>query len=274
MSGRSGSSAGRLLIGVAMAVFAIISFFASQSYNPVTGQNQFVSLTPQQEIRLGLQSAPQMVQEFGGVYQNQQVQDAIDRIGFDLVNNSIAADTPWQFEFTVLDDPNTINAFALPGGPIFITTGLLFRLEEQGEDAVAGVLAHEIVHVLGRHSSEQIAKSELTNGLIGAVAVASDSASAAQTAAVVGQLINMSYGRQAELQSDTLGICLMIDAGYDPQGMIETMQVLATASGGNRPPEFASTHPNPENRIQQIEQAIRNADAQCPDQATVNSRRR
>ncbi len=274
MSGRSGSSAGRLLIGVAMAIFAIISFFASQSYNPVTGQNQFVSLTPQQEIRLGLQSAPQMVQEFGGVYQSQPVQDAIDRIGFDLVNNSIAADTPWQFEFTVLDDPNTINAFALPGGPIFITTGLLFRLEEQGEDAVAGVLAHEIVHVLGRHSSEQIAKSELTNGLIGAVAVASDSASAAQTAAVVGQLINMSYGRQAELQSDTLGICLMVDAGYDPQGMIETMQVLATASGGNRPPEFASTHPNPENRIQQIEQAIRNADAQCPDQATVNSRRR
>ncbi len=263
MRQRSGGG-GRLLIGIAMAVFALISFFASQQYNPVTGENQYVSLTPRQEIALGLQSAPQMIQEFGGLYEDQEVQALIDEIGLDLVNSSVAADTPWQFEFHVLDDPQTVNAFALPGGQVFITTALLSRFDR--EDQIAGVLAHEIVHVLARHGAQRLAKSELTNGLVGAVAVASDDATAAQTAAVVGQLVNMRYGREDEIQSDTLGICLMLDAGYDPVAMAEVMQILAEASSGVSQPEFFSTHPNPDNRIQRIQEAIAMAPEGCPQQ--------
>ncbi|MDX1994011.1 MAG: M48 family metallopeptidase [bacterium] len=255
---RAGGGGGRLLIGIIIAVISIVSYLASQETNPVTGERQYVSLTPQQEIALGLQSAPELIQQFGGEYRDADVQDEIDDIGARLVRE-INQDVPWQFEFTVLDDPETVNAFALPGGPVFITTALLFELDT--EDQVAGVLAHEIVHVLARHSAQRIAQSELTNGLIGAVGVASGDASAAQTAAVIGQLVNMQYGRDDELQSDTLGVCLMIDAGYDPEAMVEVMRVLEAAGGGGGQPEFFSTHPNPQNRIRQIEEAIANSES-------------
>lgn len=260
--GMTGGMGARLMMGIAMAVFALITYLGSQEYNPVTGENQYVSLTSQQEIALGLQSAPQMIQEFGGLYNDQEVQTAIDDIGWRLVNNSVASQTNWRFEFHVLADSNTINAFALPGGQIFITVALLSRLES--EDQVAGVLAHEIVHVLARHGAQRIAKSDLTNGLVGAVGVASGDASAAQTAAMIGQLVNMQYGRDDELESDRIGICLMIDAGYDPQEMVGVMEILAQASSGNRQPEFFSTHPNPENRIEAIQRAIANAPQDCP----------
>jgi predicted Zn-dependent protease len=257
-----GGITGRLLLGLIIAIFSIISYFASQQYNPVTGENQHVSLTPQQEIALGVQSVPEIVNEFGGLSRDDQAQTLVDDIGFSLANGDIARDTPWEFEFYVLDDPETINAFALPGGPVFITSGLLSRLETS--DEVAGVLAHEIVHVLARHSAEQIAQSQLSNGLVGAVAVASGDASASQTAAMIAQLVNMKYGRGDELQSDTFGVCLMIDSGYDPNGMVEVMHILEAASDGNRPPEFFSTHPNPENRIREIQQAIEDAPTECP----------
>lgn len=257
----SGGSAMRLIIGVIFAIFAIISYMSSQEFNPVTGENQYISLTPQQEIALGLQSAPELIREYGGLYGDEQVQSLVDEIGLSLVNNSIARDTPWQFEFYVLDS-SVVNAFALPGGQVFITAELLSRFET--EDQVAAVLAHEIVHVLARHSAQRIAQNELTNGLIGAVSVASGDAGAAQTAAMIGQLINMQYGRDDEIQSDTLGVCLLLDAGYSPNAMIQVMEVLAAASGGARQPEFFSTHPNPDNRIQQIEQAIANEGRDCP----------
>jgi predicted Zn-dependent protease len=252
----------RLLIGLAFAAFSLFSYFASRQFNPVTGENQHVSLTPQQEIALGLQSAPELIQQFGGMYEDEQIQNEIDNIGFELVRDSVAADTPWEWEFYVLDDPETINAFALPGGQVFITTALLSELETV--DEVAGVLAHEIVHVLARHSAQQLAKNQLTNGLIGAVAVATENASAAQTAAVIGQLVNMSYGRDHEIQSDTLGVCLMLDAGYEPEAMVRVMEVLAAAGGGQRQPEFFSTHPSPDNRIERIQEAVDRLPEGCP----------
>lgn len=260
-SRRSSGAGGRLLIGIIIAVISLISYFGSRSYNPVTGEEQYISLTKEQEIVLGLQSTPQMIQEYGGLYADEQLQQQIDAIGFNLVDSSIAATTEWEFDFHLLDAPNTVNAFALPGGPVFMTTGLLRDLDTEAE--VAGVLAHEIVHVLARHGAQRIAKSELTNGLIGAVGVASGDANAAQTAAVIGQLVNMSYGRDDEIESDTLGVCLMIEAGYDPAAMIEVMRVLEASGGGAGQPEFFSTHPNPQNRIAEIQRAIDNADTNC-----------
>jgi beta-barrel assembly-enhancing protease len=262
IGGASGGSSGRLLIGIIIAIISLISYFASQSYNPVTGENQYLSLTPEQEIALGYQSAPEMIQEFGGLSRDDRAQNLVDDIGSQLDNTDIVRGTPWQFDYNVLADQETVNAFALPGGPIFITTALLSALET--EDEVAGVLAHETVHVLARHSAQQIAKNDLTNGLIGAVAVASGDANAAQTAAVIGQLINMRYGRQDETQADTLGVCLMIDAGYDPNAMVQVMQVLEQVGGGSSGPDWFSTHPSPQNRIAAIQDVIQNADTNCP----------
>jgi predicted Zn-dependent protease len=159
-----------------------------------------------------------------------------------------------------LADEQTVNAFALPGGQIFITAGLLSKLSTEGQ--LAGVLGHEIGHVVGRHSAEQLAKARLTQGLTGAAAIATydpdnpASQTGAIAAAMIGKLLNMRYGREDELESDRLAVRLTGESGYDPRAMIEVMRILEQAGGGARGPEFAQTHPNPGNRIAEIEQAI------------------
>ena len=253
--GQRSSGKARLLIAVVIGIISLISYFSSSEYNPVTGEKQHISISKDQEIALGLQAVPEMVQQFGGLFPDQSMQDLVDNIGNNIVKKSTANTTDWQFEFHLLADQQTVNAFALPGGQVFITYALLSRLESNGQ--LAGVLGHEIGHVIARHSAQRLAKQNLTQGLINAVLVGSESYSTAQTAAVIGQMVNMSYGREDELESDDLGVRFMSEAGYDPRGMIRVMEILAEASGGGqRQPEFFSTHPNPENRIQKIEHAI------------------
>jgi beta-barrel assembly-enhancing protease len=245
---------GRLIVAGIIALFAIISYFGSTSENPLTGEKQRVAMTPEQEITLGYKSAPQMAAQMGGVSRNAQAVALVQRIGEGLVRQSVAAKSPYKFSFHVLADPKTVNAFALPGGPIFITEGLLRQLKTEAE--LAGVLGHEIGHVIARHSSERLAKQQLTQGLVGALVVGSGDYTTAQIGQMVGGMINMKYGREDELESDALGIRIMAEAGYDPRAMIRVMDVLAKASGGSRQPEFVSTHPAPENRSERIKQEI------------------
>jgi beta-barrel assembly-enhancing protease len=262
-----GRGSGRLLIAAAIAAFSLFSYFSSRQDNPVTGETQYIDITPEQEIALGLEAAPQMAAEFGGLDENAQDQTIVDEIGNRIVQSSPAGSSPYQFDFHLLDDDQTINAFALPGGQVFITRALYDQLTREGE--LAGVLGHEIGHVVARHSAEHIAKAKLTEGLTGAAVIAAydpdnpSSASRAQIALLVGQLINLKFGRDDELESDYLGVCFMNDSGYDPNEMVQVMQVLASSRTGNEPPEFFSTHPNPENRIQRIQQAIQNINT-CP----------
>jgi predicted Zn-dependent protease len=244
----------RLVIAVIIALFAIITYFSSTSENPLTGEKQRVAMTPEQEIALGYQSAPQMAAQMGGISRNAQAVALVQRVGEHLVRQSVAAKSPYKFSFHVLADPKTVNAFALPGGPVFITEGLLRLLKSEAE--LAGVLGHEIGHVIARHSSERLAKQQLTQGLLGALVVGSGDFTTAQIGQVVGSMINMSYGREDEIESDGLGIRIMTEAGYDPRGMIRVMEVLGKASGGSRQPEFMSTHPAPENRSERIREAI------------------
>lgn len=265
-SSRRGCGGARLLIGVAMAAFALISYFGSSVYNPVTGEKQHVNITAEQEIALGMQSAPEMAQQYGGLHPDAQARAHVETIGGRVVANSAAAQSQYPFQFHLLADQQTINAFALPGGQIFITDALYSRLQTEGQ--LAGVLGHEVGHVVGRHSAEQIAKQQLTQGLTGAVVLSTydpnnpSSQRTAQVAMVIGQLVNMKFGREDELESDHLGVRFMSEAGYDPRAMIGVMQILDEASSGGRPPEFFSTHPNPENRIARIEEAIQK---QFPD---------
>jgi len=181
-------------------------------------------------------------------------------VGERIVAQTRAGETEYDFEFNVLADNETINAFALPGGQVFITAALFDQLQTEGQ--LAGVLGHEIVHVIGRHSSEQMAEMQLTQGLTGAAVMATydpdnpSSQNTAQVALLIGQLINLKFGRDDELESDRFGVRFMSEAGYDPRGMIDVMQILASASEGDAPPAFFSTHPNPGNRIERIEEAI------------------
>jgi len=201
-----------------------------------------------------------MMQQHGGLLNDQEVQDFVDYVCDRILSNSAAMQAEWPYECHVLADGQTVNAFALPGGQMFLTLALYNRLETEGQ--VAGVMAHEIGHVVARHSAQQIAKAQLTQGLTGAAVLAAydpnnpRSAATAQMVAMIGQVVNMKYGRDDELESDKLGVWFMSEAGYDPHALISVMQILDEASSGSRPPEFLSTHPNPDNRIEQIELAI------------------
>jgi predicted Zn-dependent protease len=249
----------RLGIALVIAAIGIAYYYCNQQVNPVTGEKQHVAMTPDQEVALGLQAAPQMAEQFGGLHPDPTVQNTVEQIGEAIVARSAARGSGYQYDFHVLRDPETVNAFALPGGQVFITAALLARLRDEAQ--LAGVLGHEIGHVVGRHSAEQLAKAQLTQALVGAAGVAassedSDGRQAAAVAAVVGQLVNMRFGRKDELESDRFGVRFMGEAGYDPHALVDVMEILAQSSGGGRQPEFLSTHPDPGNRRGEIEAEI------------------
>ncbi|HZN24199.1 MAG TPA: M48 family metallopeptidase [Burkholderiales bacterium] len=243
----------RWLIALVIAAFGFISYCSTTAENPITGEKQHIRMTPEQEVSLGRQLAPQMAAQMGGLSKSPAA-ERVRRIGQRVVERSSAVKTPYKYDFYVLADQRTVNAFALPGGQIFITEALLGLLNS--EDEVAAVLGHEVGHVLARHSAEQLAKQQLTQQIIGAVVIGSGSYDAAQLANLAGSLIHMKHGRNDELEADSLGLRLTREAGYDPRAMIAVMQVLEKASGGARQPEFASTHPSPANRIQRIREQL------------------
>ena len=266
--GRSSGCSGRLLMAAVIVVISLITYFGSESTNPVTNEVQHISMSPDQEIAMGLQAAPEVSAEFGGLDSNQSDQQRVQQVGQRIVQDSPASTTPYEYAYHLLADSQIVNAFALPGGQVFITRALYDQLQTEGE--LAGILGHETGHVVARHSAEQIAKAELTQGLTGAALIAAcdpnnpnGCVAASQLAAVVGQLIGMKYSRLDETEADWLGVCFMNDSGYDPQDMVKVMQLLDALSQGERPPEFLSSHPDPGNRILQIQEDIQSID-QCP----------
>ena len=257
-SSSSGIS-GRLIIALLIAGFSLLTYFSTTEYNPVTKQNQHLDLSPKQEIVLGLQSTPQMEKQYGGLSSDQKGTDEVADIGRDLVTKSAVSNTPYKYDFHLLADDHTINAFALPGGQVFITEGLFKKLSTPGE--VACVLAHETGHVVARHSAQHIAKQQLMQGLTGAAVLATydpndpSSRNSAAMAAIIGELVTLKFGRNDELEADKLGVRFAEEAGYDPRSMIKVMDIL-DKEAKTRTPEFFSTHPNPEHRIERIKDAI------------------
>src|SRR5688572_13316166 len=258
---RPGRVPPQVIIGIIIAVIGLVGYFTKTQVNPVTGEKQRVgNMTPADEVRLGLALAPKMAQQMGGLVPDSDPQARlVDEVGRRLVQYSDAAKSPFGFEFHLVRKPDMINAFALPGGQIFITTGLLAKMETEAQ--LAGVLGHEIGHVIHRHSAEHMAKGQLGQSLVAAVAVgASDERGrgmgAAMAAAMANQMLQLRYGRDDETESDTYGLTLMAQAGYDPRGMLEVMRVLKEAGGGGRQPEFMLSHPLPDNRLKEIEEAI------------------
>ena len=249
----------QIVIALIVAAFAVFSYFGKSSYNPVTEQKQHVDMTPDQETALGLQSVPEMSKEYGGEAQDAAGQAAVDSVGNELISKTDAKNGPYKYKFHLLADPRTVNAFALPGGQVFITEGLYKHLTTRGE--LACVMGHEVGHVVARHSAQQLAKQELTQGLTGAAVVATydpndRNQTGATMAMLIGKVVSLKFGRGDELEADKLGVRFSSEAGYDPRSMIKVMEILDKLAK-TRTPEFFSTHPNPENRIKKIEVEIK-----------------
>lgn len=244
-----------LIIGVGMALFQAFKYYTNVQVNPITGESQRIQWSQEEEVSLGLQSAPQMAQQHGGLHPDQRAQAHVDQVGKRLTANTIAAKAGYPYDFHLLADDRTVNAFALPGGQCFITAALYQRLEN--EDQLAGVMGHEIGHVIHRHGAERMASQGFIQGLIQSIMIGSGgSHSATSIANMIGQYTSMKYGRDQELESDDFGVRLMLEAGYNPEHLIGVMDILEKASGGSRVPEFQSTHPSPDNRREKIQEAI------------------
>lgn len=232
--------------------------------NEATGRSIFtLGMSKQQQMALGAEAAPQFVQEMGGPVPDPRLQSYVDRIGRALAAQTEGDNKNWAWEFNYINTAQ-VNAFALPGGKVFFTRGLAERLTTEAQ--MAGVIGHEIGHVTAEHGAQRIASSTAIGGGIQAAAVlvgVSGSAAAQQAGQVLipglnvgGQLVLLKFGRKEELEADALGVRYMTRAGYNPKGQMEVMQVLAQLSKGPSQPEFLSTHPDPQARVEAIRQML------------------
>jgi predicted Zn-dependent protease len=236
--------------------------------NPATGERQFSLMSEAQEIQIGKEADAQIRQEMG-LYENAELQRYVNSIGQRLAKASERPTLPWQF--AVVDEP-AVNAFALPGGFIYLTRGILAFLDN--EDQLAGVLGHEIGHVTARHSAQQYTQ-QTTAGLgLALLSIFVPESRPFQGAAEAATgLLLLKYGRDDERQADRLGVEYTSKTGYDPAGvagMLTTLARLDEASGSRRGvPNWLSTHPAPADRVAEVQQFVR--EAQVPAGTTGRS---
>ncbi len=255
----------RMLAGIVLAIISLIIYMTHTQVNPVTGRRQHIAMTVDQEKQMGLEAAPEMASQMGGRANPTTDPSAreVALIGRRLVEESDASRSPYvgNYHFNLLNDEKTVNAFALPGGQVFITRALYDQLDDEAE--LAGVLGHEIGHVVNRHSAEQMAKTQLGQGLTTAVGVGASGDNRGQhammVAAMVNQLSQLHFSREDESEADTFGLRYMAQAGFDPSAMLDVMEILKNASKGGRQPEFLATHPAPETRLDEIRATLKSA---------------
>jgi predicted Zn-dependent protease len=239
-----------------LATLLVLSACAT---NPATGKRQIALISEQQEIAMG-QEADQQVQQQLGLYPDRELQEYVNRVGQKLAAASERPNLPWTFR--VVDDP-VVNAFALPGGHIFVTRGLLTHLTSEAE--LASVIGHEIGHVTARHSVEQMSKAQLAQiGLIAGMIVKPELANYADLATQGLQLMFLKFSRDDERQADDLGLRYMYQQNYDPREMpqvFETLRRVSSQQGNGRIPGWLLTHPTEEERIRTISSKVAKLDA-------------
>ena len=252
----------RLLICGACLIAVI-----SCATNPVTGRREFTLMSEAQEIGIGRESDPQIKAEMG-VYNDPELQKYVSDLGLRLARLSERPNLPWQF--TVVDQP-AINAFAVPGGFIYITRGILPFLADEAE--LVGVLGHEIGHVTARHSAQQYTRS--VGGLVGLTALGVFVPAARPFGQLSQQALGvlfLKYGREDELQSDQLGVKYATSGGWDPAGvpgMLSTLGRLDEAAGDRKGvPNFLSTHPDPLARVAEVQATVQQSKATHPNLIT------
>lgn len=233
------------------------------SRNPVTGKREFSLISEAQEIQMGQQYDPAVVAEFG-LYDDRDLQQFIETRGMAMARASERPSLPWSFKVV---DSEVVNAFAVPGGFIYFTRGIMAHFNNEAE--FAGVLGHEIGHVTARHTVQQQSKQTLAQlGLVGGMILSPELASQGESLMQGLQLLFLKFSRDAESQSDQLGVRYSTDQGYDAKEMAGFFETLDRLSGGaeNRIPSFLSTHPDPGQREQRVRamaiEAQQNATAQ------------
>jgi predicted Zn-dependent protease len=228
---------------------------AAWAQGPTQFHPGFNLFSKEQDIQLGQENAAQ-VRRHMNVVHNPYLNEYVARVGKRLVSSREAQESGFPFTFEVVADPS-INAFALPGGPMFINTGLLRAVDNEAQ--LAGVMGHEMSHVILRHGTNQASNSKL-------IELPAVLGSQVAGGSLVGQLAQMGIGlgansvllkfpRSAESQADLMGSHLMAEAGYNPIEMAHFFEKL-NGEGGGKAPQFLSNHPNPDNREKAIEQEI------------------
>lgn len=241
-------------VAAAAALFLSLAAAIACATNPVTGRSQLALMSEEQEIEMGRQ-AHQEVLATMGAYEDPELQRYVSEIGLRLAAQSERPDLPWTF--TVIDDPS-INAFALPGGFIYLTRGILTHMSSEAE--MVSVLGHEIGHVTARHTVERISKAQLAQlGLFAGMILSPEIRNYGDLASTGLQVMFLKFSRDDERQADDLGFRYTNRAGYEPREMAEifrTLDRVSEGSGQGRLPDWLATHPNPANRVERIEQAI------------------
>ena len=220
--------------------------------NPVTGRRELTLVSEAQEISMGQEAAKSAAEEMG-VYPEPALQEYVSGIGMAMAKASERPGLPWSF--TVIDDA-AVNAFALPGGPVFITRGILGHMNSEGQ--MASVLGHEIGHITARHSVRQISRAQLAQiGLIGATIARPELQGVGDLGSQGLGLLFLRFGRDAETEADMLGFQYMTRQRYDPTEMAEMFRTLDRTGGEERrTPQWLSTHPDPGNRVVRTQERI------------------
>jgi predicted Zn-dependent protease len=237
----------------ALATLSLLAL-GSCATNPVTGRRELSLVSEAQEIQMGQQGAQEVVQSLGLV-NDQALNDYVHRIGTALAAKSERPNLPWTFR--VVDDPQP-NAFALPGGFIFMTRGMMNLMRSEAE--LAGVLGHEIGHVTARHSVQQISQQQVAQLGLGIGAILSPTVAQLGEVASAGlQLLFMKFGRDDERQSDELGFRYSLQSGYDVRefdDIFASLKRIGEASGQSPIPSWQSTHPDPGERVQTAQRRL------------------
>lgn len=239
---------------VCMSVVAGLSFATGCQTNEATGRSQLNFMSLEEEIALGEEAMPELVDQYGGRVNDAVLNEYVSRVGHALAAHSELSndEVPWEF---ILLDSEVINAFALPGGKVFISRGLMSKMTNEAQ--LAGVLGHEIGHVTAEHVDERISNATLLKVGTSALSVATQDAQGMSKyiPAVVGtggQGYLLKFGRDQESEADSLGLRYMARAGYNPHAQRQVMQILESTMGEGRSPEWLSTHPYPETRVDRI----------------------
>jgi predicted Zn-dependent protease len=225
--------------------------------NAATGRTQLNLLSRSEEIQIGQEAAPELIIAYGGRVPSDELQNYVTDIGMKLAAQTEGENPslPWSFIFLNTD---VINAFALPGGQVFITRGLVERMDNEAQ--LAGVLGHEIAHVTARHANNRLVRQaglSIAAAIGGAVIGDDQDLQLLVNGLVTGAgVYALTFDRGQESESDQLGMRYMAQAGYDPSAQLEVMRILKDASQEPRQPEWLSTHPLPETRIDQIQRLL------------------
>ncbi len=229
---------------VVLLVVSLLMLMGLRHGKETAAQAAIPTLTQSQEIALGQQAVPSLAALHGGLSADAAQQAMVSRVGQHIVATTDAAKAGWKFEFHLLAEPNTLDAYSLPGGQILITTALLNHFHTEGE--LAAVLSQQIAHVMARDVAHSLKAQGMTTVILGN----------GDTSQLVPEVVKFAFTPEQELKADTQALKLMSQAGYSPNAMLGLLRVLSDAYYAHADVAFFTTHPNAATRVKNIQDGI------------------